>query len=101
MCPIAAALYPCIGSARVWEHGAHTGVTPGAPIAPSTDYELARLVPLVSVLAHTATGRRRNDVERAAAELAAAELAAALVALRDDLSRHDIAGSARGVRSKP
>jgi hypothetical protein len=47
--------------------------------------DLARLAPLVAVLAHTATGRRSNQVERAAAELAAA-----LVALRDEPARHDL-----------
>ncbi|MDT7743976.1 MAG: hypothetical protein QOE59_3054 [Actinomycetota bacterium] len=47
--------------------------------------ELARLGQLVAVLAGTATGRRSNEVERAAGELAAA-----LVAMRDDTTRNDV-----------
>jgi hypothetical protein len=47
--------------------------------------ELARLAPLVAVLAHTATGRRSNKVEHAAAELTAA-----LVTLRNEPERHDL-----------
>lgn len=47
--------------------------------------ELARLAQLAAVLAGTATGRRSNDVDRAAGELAAA-----VVAMRDDPTRDDI-----------
>jgi hypothetical protein len=46
--------------------------------------DLARLVPLVAVLAHPATGRRSNTVDRTAAELAAS-----LVALRHEPARND------------
>jgi hypothetical protein len=47
--------------------------------------ELARLGQLTAVVAHTVTGRRSIDVERAAGELASA-----LVALRDDSTRNDV-----------
>ncbi len=47
--------------------------------------ELARLGQLTAVVAHTATGRRSIEVERAAGELAAA-----LVAMRDDPTRNDV-----------
>ena len=39
----------------------------------------------MAVVSHTATGRRSNRVEHAAAELAAA-----LVALREEPARHDL-----------
>jgi len=75
------ALLDAVLQGRVQDRPDLNGSGPSARILD----DLARLAPLVAVLAHTATGRRSNRVEHAAAELTAA-----LVTLRDEPARHDL-----------